>query len=113
ELISLVETFEPYGEGNPPLQFLIQGAKVEEVQFLNRSKGPGPSHVKMQLQFGQYRWPALYWNAGDTVGSEFDAGDEVDLVFRMGRNYFRNNESLQLTVVSLKRHKTPIERILR
>lgn len=112
DLISLVEVFEPYGEGNPPLQFLIQGAKVEEVQYLNRSKGPGPAHLKLQVQFGQYRWPALYWNAADMMGTEFDIGDTVDLVFKMGRNYFRNNESLQLTVVSLRRHKTPIEQIL-
>lgn len=113
QLISLVEIFEPYGEGNPPLQFLIQGAKVEEIQLLNRSKGSGPSHVKMQILFGQYRWPALYWNGGDAVDVDFSAGDEVDLVFRMGRNYFRNNESIQLTVVSLRRHKTSIEEILR
>ena len=113
KLIALVETFEPYGEGNPPLQFLIQGATVEEVQFLNRSKGTGPGHVKLQLLFGQYRWPALYWNAADEVGTIFNTGDSVDLVFRMGRNYFRNSESIQLTVVSLKKHKTPIEEILR
>jgi hypothetical protein len=30
----------------------------------------------------------------------------------MGRNYFRNNESIQLTVVSIRRHKKPIEEIL-
>lgn len=112
ELISLVEIFEPYGEGNPPLQFLMQGAKVEDLQLLNRSKGSGPAHVKMQLLFGQYRWPALYWNASDEVGVGFDAGDTVDVVFRMGRNYFRNNESIQLTVISMRRHKKPIEEIL-
>lgn len=112
KLISLVETFEPYGEGNPPLQFLIEGAVIEELQLLNRSKGNGPGHVKLQLRYGQFRWPALYWNAADDVGTVFDAQDEVDVVFRMGRNYFRNNESLQLTVVSLKRHKRSIEEIL-
>jgi single-stranded-DNA-specific exonuclease len=112
ELISLVEIFEPYGEGNPPLQFLMQGAKVEDLQLLNRSKGRGPAHVKMQLLFGQYRWPSLYWNASDEVGVGFDAGDTVDVVFRMGRNYFRNNEWIQLTVISMRRHKKPIEEIL-
>ena len=112
KLISLIETFEPYGEGNPPLQFLIRKAKVEELQLLNRSKGNGPAHVKMQLQYGQFRWPAVYWNAADEVGSLFDDQDEVDVVFRMGRNYFRNNESLQLTVISMRKHKRSIEQIL-
>ena len=113
ELIALVESFEPYGEGNPPLQFLIQEAKVEEIQFLNRSKGQDVGHVKLQLQHGRYRWPALYWNASDEVGKTFNTDDSVDVVFKMGRNYFRNTESLQLTIISLKKHKTPIEQIIR
>lgn len=111
-LISLVETFEPYGEANPPLQFLIRAAKVEDVQFLNRSRGDGPGHVKLRLAYGHYRWPAVYWNAAQEVGTEFSTGDSVDVVFKMGRNYFKNNETLQLTIVDLKRHKTPIEEIL-
>jgi single-stranded-DNA-specific exonuclease len=112
KLISLVEIFEPYGEGNPPLQFLIRGANVEELQLLNRSKGSGAAHVKMQLQYGGFRWPALYWNGADDVGSVFNEHDEVDVVFRMGRNYFRNNETLQLTVVSVQKHKRSIEQIM-
>lgn len=112
KLIELVETFEPYGEGNPPLQFLIQGAVVEEVQLLNKSKSNGPGHVKLQLQFGSYRWPAVYWNGADEVGKTFSEGDAADVVFKMGRNYFRNNESLQLTVVALRKHKRSIEQIL-
>lgn len=112
KLISLVESFEPYGEGNPPLQFLIEGARVDEIQLLNRNRGNGPGHVKLQLAFGQYRWPALYWNAAEDVGVVFQEKDEVDVVFRMGRNYFRNNETLQLTVVALRKHKHSIEEIM-
>jgi single-stranded-DNA-specific exonuclease len=68
--------------------------------------------VKLQLRYGRYLWPALYWNGADEVGTDFDGNDEVDVVFRLGRNYFRNNETLQLTVVSLERHKKSIEEIL-
>jgi len=111
-LIKLVEAFEPYGEGNPPLQFYIRNAKVEEVQFLNRSKSEGPGHVKLQVAYGKYRWPAVYWGAADLVGTEFSKDDDIDMVFRLGRNYFRNNETLQLTVVALRRHESTIEEIM-
>jgi single-stranded-DNA-specific exonuclease len=111
KLISLVETFEPYGEQNPPLQFLIRSATLEDIQFLNKAKGTGPGHLKLQLAYGEFRWPAVYWNASDLVGLEFAVGDEVDMVFKMGRNYFRNNESLQLTVVGLRRHKSNLDEI--
>ncbi len=111
ELIKLVETFEPYGEQNPPLQFLIRSATLEDIQFLNKTKGTGPGHLKLQLAYGDFRWPAVYWNASDLVGPDFNVGDEVDVVFKMGRNYFRNSESLQLTVVGLRRHKSNLEEI--
>jgi single-stranded-DNA-specific exonuclease len=110
-LIALVETFEPYGEQNPPLQFLIRSALVEDLQYLNKSKGNGPGHLKLQLAYGEYRWPAVYWNAAELVGVDFNIGEEVDVVFKMGRNYFRNNETLQLTVVGLRRHKSTLEEI--
>jgi len=111
KLITLVETFEPYGEQNPPLQFLIRSALLEDLQYLNKSKGNGPGHLKLQLAYGEYRWPAVYWNAAELVGEDFTIGDEVDVVFKMGRNYFRNNETLQLTVVGLRRHKSTLDEI--
>ena len=113
ELISLVEIFEPYGEGNPPLNFMIQGARLEEIQFLSQNKSDEKLHVKLQIRFGEYRWPALFWNGSDYVVDNFKTGDEVDLIFKLGRNYFRNNESLQLTVVALRKHKTSIDKIMR
>jgi single-stranded-DNA-specific exonuclease len=113
ELISLVEVFEPYGEGNPPLNFMIQGARLEEIQFLSQNKSDEKLHVKLQIRFGEYRWPALFWNGSDFVLDNFKTGDDVDLIFKLGRNYFRNNESLQLTVVALRKHKTSIDKIMR
>jgi single-stranded-DNA-specific exonuclease len=104
-LIDLVEAFEPYGEGNPPLQFLINKAKVESLQYL----GQNGVHLKLQLRHGEYSWPALYWNGGEETDEIFSEGDFVDVVFKMGRNYFRNTETLQLTVVAIQKHFTPIE----
>ena len=111
KLITLVETFEPYGEANPPLHFLIRNALLEEVQFLNKTKGTGSGHLKLLLAYGSFRWPAVYWGAADLAGKEFEVGDDVDVVFKMGRNYYRNNESLQLTVMGLRRHRSTLDEI--
>ncbi|MHC1692116.1 MAG: single-stranded-DNA-specific exonuclease RecJ [Sphaerochaetaceae bacterium] len=110
-LIELVERFEPYGEANPPIQFYIRNAVLDEVQYLNNTKGNAPGHLKLQLSYGDFKWPAIYWGAADLVGKDFNAGDDVDVVFKMGRNYYRNNESLQLTVLGLRRHKTELNEI--
>ena len=101
DIIKVVEFFEPYGEKNPPLVFLMEGAVIENIQIMNNKNG-SVQHVKMTLAFGQYKWPALYWNAADRIGKDFDVGTSVDLAFRLGRNYFRNQETLQITILDLK-----------
>ncbi len=112
QIIEVVELIEPYGEGNPPIQFLISKAIIEEIKVLQNNKSNGTNHVKLTISYGSFKWPAIYWNGSDIIESNYAVGDEIDLVFRMGRNYFRNNETLQLTVVDIKKYKTPIEEII-
>jgi single-stranded-DNA-specific exonuclease len=100
ELIKVVETFEPYGEGCPPLVFLTRGARIEQLEIVGRKE---PAHVKMLLAADRYKWPAVYWNAAPRAGKDFDRNDTVDIVFRLNRNYFMNTETLQLTILDLKR----------
>ncbi len=100
-MIEVVEFFEPYGEKNPTLVMHIEGARIEAIQQLSNKSG-GSQHLKLTLGYGQYRWPALYWESGDRQGKDFDTGSVVDVVFRLGRNYFRSQESLQLVVIDIK-----------
>lgn len=100
ELTDVVELFEPYGEGNRPLVFLARKLLVAELDLVGKRE---QSHVKMLLDAGAYKWPAVYWNAADRAGRDFSRGERVDVVFRLGRNYFQNRESLQLTVLDMKR----------
>jgi single-stranded-DNA-specific exonuclease len=100
ELLSVLDRFEPFGEGNPPLLFLGRKLKVNDIQLMGRNE---VRHVKLSLDAGAFKWPAIYWQAGDKVKSEFDMGDMVDIVFRAGRNWFNGNETPQLTIQDLKR----------
>ncbi len=101
DIIKVVEFFEPFGQNNPPLVLMMEGALIEDIQFLNNNKG-GPRHLKLTLSFGEYKWPALYWSSADRVGRDFDKGSEVDVAFRLGRNYYRNQATLQITILDLK-----------
>lgn len=101
DIIKVVEFFEPFGEKNPPLVLMMEGALIEDIQFMNNNKG-GPRHLKLTLAFGEYKWPALYWSAADRVGRDFDKGSSVDVAFRLGRNYYRSQASLQITILDLK-----------
>ncbi len=100
ELIDIVELFEPYGEGNPPLNFLCKGMFIQNAEIIGKGE---QKHLRLLLDTGTKKWPAVYWNAANLLGNEFGIGDRVDTVFRLGRNYYQNNENLQLTILDLKR----------
>ena len=100
KLHRLVEQFEPYGEDNPSIVFLVRKLKILQLNLVGKGE---QLHVKMLLDSGTYKWPAIYWRAGDKVNKDFSLGDSVDVVFRLGRNYFQNTETSQLTILDLKR----------
>jgi single-stranded-DNA-specific exonuclease len=100
ELIRVVELFEPFGEASPPVTLLTRGVRIESLEIVGRKEA---AHVRLLLAADRYKWPAVYWNAAERAGRDFGPGETVDVVYRLGRNYFQNTESLQLTVVDLKR----------
>jgi len=60
-------------------------------------------HVKLTLDCGKHKWPAVYWQAADKVKKDFDLNDRVDIVFQVSRNWFNGTETPQLVVSDLKR----------
>ena len=94
------DLFAPYGSGHRPLAFLMCGVRIAQVELIGKGK---PSHVKLLLEAGGYRWPGLYWNAAEKAGTEFAKGDRVNIVFRLTRSHFNQVETLQLTILDLER----------
>ncbi|MCQ2398451.1 MAG: single-stranded-DNA-specific exonuclease RecJ [Sphaerochaetaceae bacterium] len=104
KIMDVVEKFEPYGEQNGPLVFMIENARIENLTSMKNQKNPAENHLKMQISFGSYKWPAVYWAASRKAGEQFNDGDIVDVVFRLGRNWYRNQENIQLTIADMRRH---------
>ena len=102
--IKVIERFEPYGEQSGPIEFLIEGARIESITAMPNSKDPAQAHLRITLSYGSHQWPGVFWSAGPRVGRDFDEGDIVDVVFRMGRNYYKNQELIQLTLQDIRRH---------
>jgi single-stranded-DNA-specific exonuclease len=100
DLVRLVELFEPYGEGNPPLAFMTKGLKVLNCELIGRKEA---NHLKLLLDGGKARWPAVFWNGAGRFPADFGIGDTVDLLYRMGKNTYGGGETLQLTVLDIKK----------
>ncbi len=100
KLIDVVERFAPFGEANPPLVFVLRRAKIVEMKIIGRKD---PSHLRLLIDSGKHKWPAVFWNSADRVNKDFALNDTVDIAFRLGRNYFQNRENIQLTILDIKR----------
>ncbi len=103
KIIKIVDLMEPYGEQNPILVFVIEGAVIKDLTAMTNQKEASSNHLRMNLQYGQYKWPAVFWSAGQRAGRDFSEGDTVNVAFRLGHNYFRNQDLLQITVLDIKR----------
>jgi single-stranded-DNA-specific exonuclease len=99
-IFTLLDRFEPFGEGNEPLIFMAKNIKISEISLMGK---PEAKHVKLTLDTQSHKWPAVYWQAADKVKKDFDLGDQVDVVFRITRNYFKGIETPQLVINDLKR----------
>ncbi|NNM53188.1 MAG: single-stranded-DNA-specific exonuclease RecJ [Spirochaetales bacterium] len=100
DLIKIVDYFEPYGEGNRPLIFSTKGLRVLDADLVGKS---GAQHLKMTLDAGTAKWPAIWWNALEFLPSaKVVSGSIVNIAYQVGRNYFYGQESLQLTILDLE-----------
>jgi single-stranded-DNA-specific exonuclease len=95
DLLKLVDKFEPYGEQNPPLNFLLKNTKILQVDFMGKAE---KNHLKLMLDCGKHKWPARFWNAASRLNKDFSNGDFVDSIFQMNRNIFNGVETPQIVL---------------
>jgi single-stranded-DNA-specific exonuclease len=100
DILNLVDRFEPYGEKNEPLTFMARGLTVKDINLMGKTEA---IHVKMMLDAGKHKWPAIYWQAAEKVKKDFDLNDSVDLVFQLNRNWYNGTETPQIIISDLKR----------
>ncbi len=100
DLLKITNLFEPYGESNPPLTFFSRRLKIVTADIIGKGE---KKHLKLILAGGKHKWPALYWNAAERLGTDFAPGDTIDLVYRVERNVFNGMESAQMVVQEVER----------
>ena len=101
DIFKLVDRFEPYGKANDPLTFMAKKLTVKEINFIGK---PESKHIKMLVDSGKHKWPALYWQAADRVlNKEFGPEDQVDMVFNLSRDWFKGIETPQMMVTDLRK----------
>lgn len=100
DLLKTTDLFEPYGEENPPLSFYSRRMKIISADIIGKTE---KKHLKLTLAGGKHKWPALFWNAADRLGTEFKAGDSVDILYQINRNLFNGMETAQIVISDLEK----------
>ena len=104
ELQKLYSFFEPFGEENRPLVFLSRSVPMVDAQIVGKS---AKSHLKLTLDFGQYKWPAMLWDGAERLERDFSfrARDRVDLLFKVTLNRWNGEERPQLELYDIRRER--------
>ena len=90
ELMDIIDSFAPYGSKNPKPVFALRSALVVSVNTL----GSEGLHLRLVLKADNRCFEAVYFNFEKRPAM----GVRIDVLFTLGRNYFRGQESLQLII---------------
>ena len=101
EISGINDIFEPFGEGNEPIHFLACGLKIINADIIGKGE---KQHLKLTLDCGKYKWPALFWNSADRYGRDFNCGDKIDAVFKVADNFYNGASTSQMILVDVKKH---------
>jgi len=87
--------------GNPGPVFLSRGAELINWSFVGQTGG----HLKGYLKDGRGGLAAIGFQFADRVG--WLDGNPVDAAFRLERNEFRGQATLQAKLLGLAPHQAP------
>ena len=90
ELMDIIDSFAPYGSKNPKPVFALRSALVVSVNTI----GSEGLHLRLVLKADNRCFEAVYFNFEKRPA----IGVRIDVLFILGRNYFRGQESLQLII---------------
>ena len=60
-------------------------------------------HLKLTLDCGENKWPALFWGEGERLGRDFVKGDNVDVLYEIKRNLFNGVETPQMILKDIRK----------
>ncbi len=102
EIKNLVERFEPYGAENQPLLFLCKNVKIVDANIMGKTE---KMHLKLSLDCGKHKWPAIFWSEAERLNRDFSVGDFVDIIFGIEENTFNGVRTQQLHLKDCIKHK--------
>lgn len=96
DLPELVARFEPFGAENKELVFASRALPVQDAASLGKTE---KRHLKLVFDCGACKFPAMFWGEGERLNRDFKTGDKLDILYTVGKNYFRGTETPQMVLI--------------
>lgn len=100
DLLAIVDDFEPYGEENRELTFMSKNLRICDAAVIGKTER---QHLKLTFDLGKTKWPAMFWGGAESLHRDFDKGDNVDVLYQVGRNCFNGVETPQLIITDIRK----------
>ena len=97
ELLTILESYEPYGQQNPMPNFVMSSAYIK----LNKIIGKNKNHQKLILKSGNKSLESLYFNFEEKI----ESGKKIDFIFSISKNQFRGKVTPQLMIKKILSYK--------
>jgi len=90
ELTSLIQKYEPYGQGNPTPKFISHNVEILQADTM------GKEAEHLRFTFGQNEH--ILQGVKFKTKEKFSTGANVSIIYTVNENHFRGNVTLQLMI---------------
>lgn len=101
EVFDMLETFEPYGSENQELVLISKNIPVCDGMAVGKKD---PASLKLVLDYGQLKVPAMFWGQGDLLNKEVLIGNNYDIMYSLDRNYFNGISTPQIILKEIRKN---------
>jgi single-stranded-DNA-specific exonuclease len=96
-LLNFIKSMEPFGPANEEPCFSTKGCIIKDKKFIGEKK----NHLSLILDNSGKSFKALLFNY-DKVFENLYLGQKIDIVYKIRKNEYNNNVSIDLNLVDIK-----------
>jgi single-stranded-DNA-specific exonuclease len=98
-ILELAERFEPVGENSGAIVFMARNLRIHGLEIIGKKE---PYHLKLVLDSGLNKWPAVFWQAAARAEEDLKKDAVVDAAFTVSRDNYNGADTPRLVILDAK-----------
>ena len=97
EILKFIDSLEPFGTGNEEPVFCSKDVIIKDIKFIGEKK----NHLSLILENNNKSLKGLVFNFDKTLSSLY-LGQKIDLIYKIKKNEYKGNLSIDLNLIDIK-----------